>query len=91
MSQWGHCPLAPHPLFVEEHLFLLANMDVVIRVREPELVGEFLHALHILGTPQTHPTMQKGYHFLISEERPGKMRGNWIHSGADFKSKSVQK
>jgi len=69
---------------VEEYLFLLSNMDVVIRMKDAELVGEFLQALHILDTPHEHPVMQKGYHFLIGAEKKGKMRGNWVPSSAPF-------
>ena len=59
-------------------------MDVVIRMKDAELVGEFLQALHILDTPHDHPAMQKGYHFLIGAEKKGKMRGNWVPSSAPF-------
>lgn len=69
---------------MEEYLFLLSNMDVVIRMKDAELVGEFLQALHILDTPHDHPAMQKGYHFLIGAEKKGKMRGNWVPSSAPF-------
>ena len=63
---------------------MLSNMDVVIRMKDAELVGEFLQALHILDTPHDHPAMQKGYHFLIGAEKKGKMRGNWVPSSAPF-------
>lgn len=69
---------------MEEYLFLVSNMDVVIRMKDAELVGEFLQALHILDTPHDHPAMQKGYHFLIGAEKKGKMRGNWVPSSAPF-------
>ena len=87
MTRWGAVAMTPRPLFVEEYLFLLANMDVVIKVKDPELVGEFLQALHILDTPHDHPVMQKGYHFLLTHEKKGKMRGNWMANGEDFYKK----
>jgi len=84
LTKWGACPLLPRDLFLEEYLFLASNMDVVIRWKDPELVGEFLAALHILHTPPTHPAMQKGYHYLLCNEKRGKMRGNWVPAGATF-------
>jgi hypothetical protein len=79
--------MTPRPLFVEEYLFLLANMDVVIKIKDPELVGEFLQAMHILDTPHEHPAMQKGYHFLLTHEKKGKMRGNWMAHSEEFYKK----
>lgn len=84
MTGWGSVAMQPRELFVEEYLFLLANMDVVIKVKDPELVGEFLQALHILDTPHSHPAMQKGYHFLLTHEKKGKMRGNWMAASDEF-------
>jgi hypothetical protein len=55
-------------------------------MKDPELVGEVLHALHILDTPHTHPVMQKGFHFLIDSEtisntKAGRRKsGNWVTS-----------
>lgn len=59
-------------------------MDVCIKLKDPELVGEFLQALRILCCPDTHPSMQKGYHYLLTCEKSGKMRGNWVPATAPF-------
>ena len=77
----------PRALFVEEYLFLLSSMDVCVAMQDPELVGELLQALHILATPHSHPAMQKGYHFLLGAEKPGKMRGNWVPTSGSFYQK----
>lgn len=87
LTKWGACAMQPRSLFIEEYLFLLANMDVVIRMDDAELVGEFLQALHILAVPHSSAVMQKGYHYLISHERKGTMRGNWVQSSAPFYQK----
>ena len=87
LTKWGACPMQPRTLFVEEYLFLMANMDVVIRMDDAELVGEFLQALHILAVPHSSAVMQKGYHYLLSHERKGTMRGNWVQSSAPFYQK----
>jgi hypothetical protein len=42
LSGWGAIKLVPRSLFIEEYLFLTSNMDVVIAMKDPELVGEFL-------------------------------------------------
>jgi hypothetical protein len=59
-------------------------MDVCIRLKDPELVGEFLQGLRILECPDTHPVMQRGYYYLLTTEKSGKMRGNWVNSAAPF-------
>jgi len=87
LTKWGACPLKHRLLFVEEYLFLLSNLDVCIAMQDAELVGEVLQALHILDVPHSHPAMQKGYHFLIGAEKPGKMRGNWVLSSSSFYQK----
>jgi hypothetical protein len=84
MSRWGAVRLSPSPLFVEEYLFLLFNMEVVIQLGDAELVGEFLHSLHIFGVKSTHWVMQKGYYYLLRNEGVGRMRGNWAASTAEF-------
>ena len=84
LTRWGAVRLEPRSLFIEEYLFLIANMDVVIWLKDPELVGEFVQALHILDTPDDHPAMQRGRHYLLMNERGGKMRGNWVNTKANY-------
>ena len=47
-SDWGRHELRAD-LFEEEFTFLLQNTRTVIRLADPELVGEFLHCLRIFG------------------------------------------
>ena len=47
-SDWGRHELR-QDLFEEEFTFLLQNVRQVIRLGDPELVGEFLHCLRIFG------------------------------------------
>ena len=84
LTRWGAVRLEPRTSFVEEYLFLVANMDVVIWLKDPELVGEFVQALHILDTPDDHAAMQRGRHYLLMNERAGTMRGNWVNTNAGY-------
>jgi hypothetical protein len=84
LTRWGAVAMTPRQSFVEEYIFLISNMDVVIKWKDPELVGEFLQALHILDTPHSHPAMMKGYHYLLRNEKKGKMRGNWVPHTATY-------
>jgi hypothetical protein len=85
LSGWGAVKLQPIQLFIEELLFLLNNMQVAIKLKNAELVGEFLEALRILGVPEQHCTMQRGYCYLLSHEKSDKlMRGNWCSASSNF-------
>lgn len=93
LSRWGAVKLEPRALFVEEYLFMLANMDVLVHWENPELVGEFVHSLYILGAPSTHPAMMKGHHYLLHYELKAaawaKKKGSWSERGATFKTRYV--
>jgi hypothetical protein len=45
-SDWGAQPLC-RSLFVEELCFLLRYMPQVLRLKDPELVAEFVHCLRL--------------------------------------------
>ncbi len=47
LSNWGDIKLVDRSLFVEEYSFLTSNMQVVIDMNDPELVGEYLHVKYI--------------------------------------------
>lgn len=87
MTGWGATPLIPRSRYLEEILFLQSNMDVVIKLKDPELVGEFLQALRILHTTDEHPSMKKGYQYLLATEKWGSMAGNWMKLSASFKQR----
>lgn len=94
LSEWGGVNLSrqeasPHcHLFIEELSFLHANMDVVIRNKDPELVGEFLQSLWILGVKDSDQQMVKGHAYLLqSEKASASMNGCWVASSQDFRTK----
>ena len=82
-SCWYSCSLERRVL-LEEWLFLSANMDTVIGLADPELVGEFVAALRLLGAADDEPCMQKGYAYLLGAELTGKQAGGWVSQGASF-------
>jgi hypothetical protein len=51
-SDWGHHRLR-RELFSEEFNFIIANLRVVIRLQDSEIVGEFLQCLCILQVSGT--------------------------------------
>ena len=71
-------------LLMEEWLFLSANVDTVIQMDDPELVGEFVAALRLLGARDGDACMLKGYAYLLQAELSGKQTGGWVGSGASF-------
>lgn len=78
MSAWGRRPLR-RTLFSPESIFILANLNLVMKKHDVELVGEFCHSLHILGFRSSHcPILQEGLQYLLSvEEKRGK-QGTWM-------------
>jgi len=49
-SDWGAQALSRH-LFAEELAFLLRFMPAALRLRDPEIVAEFVHCLRLFGVP----------------------------------------
>ena len=90
-SRWGRVRLTPRSLYCEELIFLSANMRVVMWLNDPELVGEFVHALHILGCGAQDAPMQYGRHYLLSKEQQAPMRGNWVVKDTAYKTLSVRR
>ena len=76
-------------LVLEEYVFLLTNMDVVIKLDDPELVGEFAHALRIMGCPDTHVALLKATVYLLEKERTRKLDGAWVGNSGNTVKLSV--
>ena len=81
-SWYAH--LLDRRLLLEEWLFLHANLDAVIHMGDPELVGEFVAALRLLGAQDGMACMRKGYAYLLQSELAGTQAGAWVGSGASF-------
>jgi hypothetical protein len=80
-SDWGHHRLR-RELFAEEFNFIVANLHMVIRLKDSEIVGEFLQCLCILQfTPETDPELvpifEAGKKFLIRAEAKQGNCGLW--------------
>lgn len=69
---------------MEELLFLHSNVSTVIAMDDPELVGEFLSALRVLGCADSDEAMQRGYAYLLAKEQMGKAAGSWVKSSEGF-------
>lgn len=84
-SGWGAVCLGPHwRYFVEERLFLRANMNVVVEtLKDPELVGEFVHALRILGEDDWSHPMTQGIVFLLETEE----KGRFVEDGDPYRKR----
>ena len=83
LSNWGEFVLCPE-LFAEELVYLATNLSVVIKLGDPELCGEFLHCLRILGVPESSFLLQRGIKYLLGRERTLKCKGQWIKSTRDY-------
>lgn len=72
-SGWGAVQLERTD-FVEEFIFLHASMPQVMNVlQNTELVGEFVHALRILGDTDASPAVSAGVQFLLHAEGTGRV------------------
>mmetsp|Transcript_11241 Transcript_11241/g.16817 ORF Transcript_11241/g.16817 Transcript_11241/m.16817 type:complete len:760 (-) Transcript_11241:172-2451(-) len=66
LGGWGKRSLRPYRMLLAEELtFLSVNMSTVIRMKDPELVGEFVQALHILGLHDSDPIIEFGHRYLL--------------------------
>ena len=80
LSRWGRVRLEPRSAYAEEYLFLAAHVRVVAWLDDPELVGELVAALGILGATSAHPAVQQGRHYLLAREQGGA----WAHRADGF-------
>lgn len=72
MSDWGR-HMIHRELFEEEFVFILSNLGQVTSLEDPELVGEFIQCLRILGISSTDSTVWPLIHdamlFLLQLEQ----------------------
>ena len=69
LGAWGkRCVRAQRLMLAEEFTFLCLNVDTVIRMKDPELVGEFVQALHIMGLPDSDPLIERAQRFLLQSD-----------------------
>mmetsp|Transcript_31529 Transcript_31529/g.40541 ORF Transcript_31529/g.40541 Transcript_31529/m.40541 type:complete len:984 (-) Transcript_31529:506-3457(-) len=81
-SNWGQHALR-RELFAEEFEFILGNIKQVIRLDDPELVGEFVQCLRILQVteerdPDIWPLVQQCMAYLIETERKKGSKGLFV-------------
>lgn len=83
MSDWGAHRLDPS-LFAEEVVFIISNIETAIRLGDPELVGEFIHSLRILGASDADYAVRRGVGYLLQKERSLKGKGSWVKPNRPF-------
>jgi hypothetical protein len=80
MSDWGRHTLR-RELFEEEFVFIASNLTQVIFMEDPELTGEFLQCLRILGISRSDSTIWPLIHhamtYLLELERRYGGQGVW--------------
>lgn len=80
MSDWGRHTLR-RELFEEELVFIASNLTQVIFMEDPELTGEFLQCLRILGVSRLDSTIWPLIHhamtYLLELERRHGGQGAW--------------
>jgi len=81
VSDWGRHSLR-RALFQEEFIFLVNYLPTLVSQDDPELVGEFIHCLHILEVSKgTDPTLwdliEYAMCYLLEVERKCGNKGAW--------------
>lgn len=83
MSNWGAYSL-PRDHFLPEFLFLLYSLKIVIKLGDPEIAGELVQCLRILGMHEDDFPIQKGVLYLLGREKSLKSKGHWIQNSKYF-------
>eukprot|EP00474_Spongospora_subterranea_P008283 CRZ08741.1 hypothetical protein [Spongospora subterranea] len=83
MSNWGEYRL-DSILFAPEITFIISNIPVVIRLGDPEIIGEYIQCLRIMGADESDVHVQRGVAYLLQKERSLKSKGSWIKSTRSF-------
>ena len=83
MSSWGAFRLEPE-VFAEELAFLSSQLNTVIRLGDPELVGEFVQCLRLLGLSDEDFAVQRGVRYLLGREKSLKSKGEWVKPTRKF-------
>lgn len=58
----------------QEFAFLKENLHEAINMEDAEMAGEFLDSLKAFGLKDSHPLIQRGMEYLLSEQNPD---GSW--------------
>mmetsp|Transcript_3775 Transcript_3775/g.11170 ORF Transcript_3775/g.11170 Transcript_3775/m.11170 type:complete len:661 (-) Transcript_3775:184-2166(-) len=82
MSDWGRHMLQ-RSLFEEELVFMVSNLHQVISMKDPELTGEFVQCLRILGISHLDssiwPSIKNAMIFLLELEKYGSCESMWFN------------
>lgn len=80
MSDWGRHQIQ-RALFEEELKFIVTNLTQVILMEDPELTGEFVQCLRILGISHVDttiwPLIERALIYLLKLEQQHGGRGSW--------------
>jgi hypothetical protein len=80
LSRWGRFEVVDRHLLAEEFLFMQAAIAPSIELNDPEIVGELVQGLKILGACDDNIAVMLGRKFLLKAER----RGNFVDDNDDF-------
>uniref|UniRef100_A0A7S0EBI6 F5/8 type C domain-containing protein n=1 Tax=Hanusia phi TaxID=3032 RepID=A0A7S0EBI6_9CRYP len=83
LSRYGQLSL-PQNMFRAEYMFLHENVSTAVELNDPELVGEFIDCLAILGASDRDVEMIRGRRFLLELEQTLGGRGRWTDTDAHF-------
>jgi len=83
LSKYGRLRL-PHHLFRAEYKLLYQNMQTIVDMNDPELVGEFVDCLAILGATERDLTVLLGRRYLLKLEIDRGGNGRWTDTDAHF-------
>ncbi len=60
----------------QEFQFLRENMDVAIRLKDADMLGEFMDSLRAFGLETDDPLMRRGMEYLLESQNPDGSWGN---------------
>jgi hypothetical protein len=75
MNDYGTWRLRPEWL-PAEHAFLRENLTTMVKLRDPETMGEFLDTLKAFGMANDDPLMRTGVEFILSTQNRDGSWGN---------------
>jgi hypothetical protein len=83
LTSWGRYKLCKTD-FIPEYIFILQNLNVVIKLGDPEIAGEFLQSLRLLGVANDSYPIQRGISYLVNKEKSLKSKGSWVAPNRDY-------
>lgn len=83
LSDWGTYRL-PRDLLIEEFIFLQSAVETSIKLGDPEIAGEVVQCLRILGCDERDYAIKRGVLYLLNKEKSLKHKGKWLKTTEFF-------